>query len=215
MILRRVFAFSLFLLVFLQQEPSWAQIQSYVDFDANGTVYKLPLTGAWTFSLSRGDQRAHVHLDTGVRGRLQKLADFNGLISEGYRLEEASIWGSDACAAGLFNPELCAYSVFSFHRNVVVEIVSIKIYDDFRRDYEKISGWIRKSLANVYNINLKKTVFPSESPLSGAYFVYTINDNLEINVRIRSDGERSILDKIESIIDDNIIIIGQKLIRGI
>lgn len=213
--MRRVFAFSLFLLIFLQQGPGCAQVQSYVDFDAAGTVYKLPLTGAWRFSLSRGDQRAHVQLDTGGKGQLQQLAYFRGLISKGYRLYEADIWAKHACDAGLLNPDLCAYSVLSFKRNVVVEILSINIYDEFRREYEKRSGWIRKSLANVYNINIKKTVFPSTSPLNGAYFVYTINDNLEINVRIRLEGERNILGIIESIIDDNVILIGQKLIRGI
>ncbi len=213
--MRRVFAFSLFLLVFLQQEPSWAQVQSYVDFDANGTVYKLPLTGGWTFSLLRGDQRAHVHLDAGVKGRLQKLANFKGLISEGYRLEEASIWGRDACAAGLFSPDLCAYTVLSFERNVVVEIVSINKYDKFRREYEKISGWSKEDLKNDSNINIKKTIFPSESPLSGAYLIYVFNDNLEIQVRIRLGEGRSVSDKIENIVDDNIVLFCRKLIGGI
>lgn len=51
--------------------------------------------------------------------------------------------------------------------------------------------------------------------MNGAYFVYTINDNLEINVRVRLDGERNILDKIGSMIDKNIVLFGQKIIRGI
>ncbi|KJF70207.1 hypothetical protein RP75_27590 [Agrobacterium arsenijevicii] len=205
----------LFLLIFLQQGPGWAQVQSYVDFDANGTVYKLPLTGGWTFSLSRGDQRSHVHLDAGVKSRQRKLAYFRGLISEGYRLEEAYIWGRDACSAGLFNSDLCVYSVLSFDRNVVVELISINKYDKFRREYEKSSGWSKRDLKNDSNVNIKKTIFPNESPLNGVYLSYVFNDNLEIQVRIRLGEGRSVSDKIENIVDDNIVLFCRKLVGGI
>jgi len=150
-----------------------------------------------------------------VKGRLQKLANFKGLISEGYRLEEASIWGRDACAAGLFSPDLCAHTVLSLERNAVVEIMSINKYDKFRREYEKSSGWSKEDLKNDSNINIKKTIFPSESPLNGAYLVYVFNDNLEIQVRIRLGGGRSVSEKIENIIDDNIVLFCRKLIGGI
>ncbi len=213
--MRYVFAFSLFLLISFQPERSSAEVESYASFYANSSVYKLVLTEGWTLSLSRGNQRAHVHLDAGVKGRLQKLANFKGLISEGYRLEEASIWGRDACAAGLFSPDLCAHTVLSLERNAVVEIMSINKYDKFRREYEKSSGWSKEDLKNDSNINIKKTIFPSESPLNGAYLVYVFNDNLEIQVRIRLGGGRSVSEKIENIIDDNIVLFCRKLIGGI
>lgn len=213
-VLRRILVFSLFL-ISLQPERGWAQVPSDVDFYANGTVYKLPVTGGWAFSLSRGDQRARVHLDAGAKGRLSKLAYLRGLISEGYRLDEADIWVRDACESGMFTAELCLYSVLSFRKKAVVELISIKKYDDFRVNYEKSSGWVRRSLKNNYNINLKKTHFPNESPLSGVYFLYTLNDNLEIQVRVRIDDGRDIVGKIENLVDDNVVLFCEKLIRGV